>query len=294
MRHSVSKLLVAASAALLGLLLGGCQATLFTAINASAQDRGVCADRGIVFDSNHDLKLDVYAMPGTKAAPVVVFFYGGNWNSGKRQWYRWLGGRLARQGWVVVIPDYREYPDVEMDGFMRDAARAVAWAQMQASRYGGDGKHLFLMGHSAGAHIGALLATDGHWLHDEGMQADRLAGFIGLAGPYDFLPLKKEMFREIFGHTPAQQLKSQPVHFVDGDEPPMLLLQGKADHTVDPRNARSLADKLGATGQPVQVRMYPDVGHVGLLLSLSRPFAYKAPSLVAIKNFIVMHRSHKH
>lgn len=294
MRHSVSKLLIAASVALLGLLLGGCQASLFTAINASAHDKGVRADTGIVFDSSHDLKLDVYAMHGTKAAPVVLFFYGGSWNSGKRQWYRWLGERLARQGWVVVIPDYREYPQVEMDGFMRDAARAAAWAQMHASRYGGDGKHLFLMGHSAGAQIGALLAADGHWLRDEGMRADRLAGFIGLAGPYDFLPLKKEMFREIFGHSHARQLKSQPVHFVDGDEPPMLLLQGKADRTVDPRNARSLADKLGAAGEPVQVRMYPNVGHVGLLLSLSRPFAYKAPSLAAIKNFIDMRRSPKH
>lgn len=181
-----------------------------------------------------------------------------------------------------------------MDGFMRDAARAAAWAQTYAPRYGGDNNRVFLMGHSAGAHIGALLATDGHWLHDEGMQTDRLAGFIGLAGPYDFLPLKKKMFREIFGHTHAQQLKSQPVHFVDGDEPPMLLLHGKADRTVDPRNTRSLADKLSAAGEPVQVRMYPDVGHVGLLLSLSRPFAYKAPSLTAIKNFIDMRRSNKH
>lgn len=286
MRHPILKPLLAASAALLGLLLGGCQASLFTAINASAHDKGVDAQTGIVFDPVHDLKLDVYAMSGTTHAPVVVFFYGGSWKSGKRQWYRWLGERLAREGWLVVIPDYRKYPQVSMDGFMRDAAHAVAWVHNNASRLGGNGEQLFLMGHSAGAHIAALLATDGHWLQGEGMQAHKLAGFIGLAGPYDFLPLKEEVFRKIFGNSDEQQIKSQPVHFVDGDEPPMLLLQGKDDHTVDPRNARSLADKLQSTGETVQLRMYPDVGHVGLLLSLSRPFDYKAPSLAAIRSFV--------
>ncbi|MGA7298535.1 MAG: alpha/beta hydrolase [Rhodanobacteraceae bacterium] len=292
MRYSTIRTAARLGCAVLSLLLGGCQATLFTAINASARDTTVRADTDIVFDRERKLKLDVYALPGAHQAPVVIFFYGGSWNSGKRQWYRWLGERFAQHGWVVVIPDYRKYPQVDMDGFMRDASHAVAWAREHAARYGGDGEHLFLMGHSAGAHIAALLATDGHWLRAVGMRPDQLDGFIGLAGPYDFLPLKKAMFREIFGHSHVRQIKSQPVHFVDGDEPPMLLLQGKADRTVYPRNARSLADAMRAAGEPVQLRMYPDVGHVGLLLSLSRAFAYKAPSLQAIVNFIQMRSNH--
>ena len=291
MQHSTSRTVTRLGCAVLSLLLGGCQATLFTAINASARDTRVRAHADIVFDPERMLQLDVYALPGIRQAPVVVFFYGGSWNSGKRQWYRWLGERLAQQGWVVVIPDYRKYPQVDMDGFMRDASHAVAWVHEHAARYGGSDAHLFLMGHSAGAHIAALLSTDEHWLRQVGMQPAQLAGFIGLAGPYDFLPLKKPMFRAIFGYAHAQQIKSQPVHFVDGDEPPMLLLQGKGDRTVYPRNARSLAAAMAAAGEPVQLRMYPDIGHVGLLLSLSRPFACKAPSLQAIVNFIQMRPS---
>lgn len=272
-----------------GLLLAGCQATLFTAINASASDRGIVRSAGITYERAHHLKLDVYAPAQAQGLPVVVFFYGGSWQSGRRQWYRWAGERLARLGAVVVVPDYRKFPRARMPGFMRDASHAVAWASAHAAEYGGDGDRLFLMGHSAGAHIAALLATDDRWLEAVGLRADRLAGFVGLAGPYDFLPLREEVFRDIFGHDHARQLASQPVQFVDGDEPPMLLLQGRADETVAPRNARSLARQMQQAGEPVTLKLYPGIGHVGLLLSLSRPFDHRAPALAAVRHFIREH-----
>ena len=222
-RHGAAAVL----AGLFAVLLGGCQATLFAGLNATARDRGVIAVHDIVFDPRHRLALDVYRPADARDAPTVVFFYGGSWKSGRRQWYRWAGEALARRGLVVVIPDYRKWPQVCMDGFMRDAAQAVAWSRRHAADYGGAGDALFVMGHSAGAHIAALLATDGHWLHDAGLPPHALRGFVGLAGPYDFLPLTDPDFVDMFGHDPAGQLASQPVHFVDGDEPPMLLLQGR-------------------------------------------------------------------
>jgi acetyl esterase/lipase len=215
-----------------------------------------------------------------------VFFYGGSWKSGKRQWYRWAGQALAQQGLVVVIPDYRQWPQVRLDGFMRDAARAVAWAHTHAADYGGNPAQLFVMGHSAGAHIGALLATNGGWLAAQGMQPRQLAGFIGLAGPYDFLPLTDPDFIDMFGSTHAEQLRSQPVQFVSGDEPPMLLLQGTADKVVDPRNAASLANGLRAQHEPVELKFYPEIGHTAILLALSRPFRGRAPALDDTVRFI--------
>ena len=281
--------LAALLAALVASLLTGCQATLFAGLNATARDGGVVATRNVEFDPMHALALDVYRPADAHGAPVVVFFYGGSWKSGKRQWYRWAGEALARRGLVVVIPDYRKWPQVRMGGFMRDAANAVAWAHAHAGDYGGDPGALFVMGHSAGAHLGALLATDGRWLHGVGMRRSQLRGFIGLAGPYDFLPLTDPDFIDMFGHDHAEQLASQPVHFVDGRAPPMLLLQGTDDDLVAPRNAGALGDAVRQAGGSATVDMIPGVGHVTLLLAMSRPLRARAPVLEEVSGFIRAH-----
>ncbi len=270
-------------------LLTGCQATLFAGLNATARDQGITATHDVVFDARHQLALDVYRPADAHGAPVVVFFYGGSWKSGKRQWYRWAGEALARRGLVVIIPDYRKWPQVRLGGFMQDAARAVAWSREHAGEYGGDAGALFVMGHSAGAHIGALLATDDRWLQAVGMVPRQLRGFIGLAGPYDFLPLKDSDFVDMFGATHAAQLNSQPVHFVDGDEPPMLLMQGTTDKIVWPRNARSLGAALEKAGESAQVTLYPDIGHFAILFAMSRPLRGKAPVLDDTLDFIREH-----
>jgi acetyl esterase/lipase len=269
-----------------GALLTGCQAVLFSGLNATASKSGVAVQRDVVFDPLHQLALDVYRPNDAAHAPVVVFFFGGSWKSGKRQWYAWVGETLAKRGMVVVIPDYRLWPKVKLDGFMQDAAHAVAWTHSYAGEYGGDPEQLFVMGHSAGAHIGALLATDAHWLAAVGMRPRQLAGFIGLAGPYDFLPLKNADYIDMFGNTHDEQLRSQPLHFVDGDEPPMLLMQGATDKIVWPRNAESLARSLRQHNEPVELKLYPDIGHLAILFSISRPLRGKAPALDDAVRFI--------
>lgn len=288
-RHALRRRKQAVPVALLALLLGGCQTSLFHLVNATSGDNGLSEHRGIVFDSAHRLALDMYAPRHARHLPVVVFFYGGSWQDGKRQWYRWMGETLARHGLVVAIPDYRKYPQVRMDGFMSDAAHAVAWVHAHAADYGGNPKVMFLMGHSAGAHIGALLATDKRWLAQVGMRPQQLAGFIGLAGPYDFLPLTDPAFIGMFGATSQAQARSQPVNFVDGDEPPMLLLQGTTDHYVAPRNACSLASRLRKQGEPVEVHMYKGIGHVRLLLSFSYPLRGSSTALHDTMRFIREH-----
>lgn len=275
-------------------LLTGCQAVLFRSLNATTGKTEVVVEREVVFDAAHQLALDVYRPRDAHNAPVVVFFYGGSWKSGKRQWYQWAGEALAQRGLVVVIPDYRLWPKVRLDGFMQDAACAVAWTHAHAGDYGADPASLFVMGHSAGAHIGALLATDAHWLNAVGMQPRDLSGFIGLAGPYDFLPLQEADFIDMFGSTHEAQLRSQPVHYVDGDEPPMLLMQGTTDKMVWPRNAQSLAAALQHEGEPVELKMYPDIGHTAILLALSRPFRSKAPALDDTVHFIQTQVAQRH
>lgn len=268
--------------------LGGCRATLFAGLNTTDHRHGIESERGITFDASTGLKLDVYRPAGAVDAPVVVFFHGGSWTGGKRQWYRFVGTALASRGIVTVIADYRKYPQVKMDGFMTDAARAVAWAHAHAGEFGGDATHLFIMGHSSGGHIAGLLATDGRWLQKQGMATGQLAGFIGLAGVYDFVPIapnEKDMLG-MFGHAPSEQHRAQPIDFVDGDEPPMLLLHGLADKEVEVHNSTSLADIMKAHGEPVTLKLYPGIGHSGLLFALSTPLQGKKPVLDDIVSFI--------
>lgn len=273
------------------LLLSGCEASLFAGLNATDRRTGIVTEHGIVFDTEHQLKLDVYRPAGTMRAPLVVFFYGGSWTHGERAWYRFVGATLASHGVVAVIPDYRKYPQVKMDGFMQDAARAVAWAHDHAAELGSRSDDVFVMGHSAGGQIGALLATDPSWLATYGLRPDELAGFIGLAGCYDFMPIpanEKDMLG-MFGRDAISQARAQPVRFVHGEEPPMLLLQGTADREVEPSNATSLARVLQAHHEDVTLRMYPGVGHNALVFALSRPFRADAPTLDDVLRFIHAH-----
>ena len=249
------------------LLLGACNKLLFTAANLRVDQSSV---HSVVFDSKHGLSLDVHRAQGvTSGAPVVVFVYGGDWRTGRRQDYRFVGQSLARAGLLVFAPDYRKTPQVTFPAFVEDAARAVAWSKRHAAEYGGDPSRIFLIGHSAGAHIVAMLGTDGRFLQAVGMRPRDLAGVVGLSGPYDFLPLTDPALQEVFAPQARWPL-SQPVNFVDGDEPPFLLFQGTADKTVRPRNSVSMATKLRAAGEPVQLQMIEGAGHVATLTGLVR------------------------
>lgn len=273
------------------LALGGCEATLFAGLNATDQHRDITQRADIVFDEANHLALDVYAPAQASHAPVVVFFYGGTWVQGERAWYRFVGTALAAHGVVAVIPDYRKYPTVRLDGFMQDAARAVAWAHAHATELGGAPDDVFVMGHSAGGQIAALLATDPEWLNAHGLQPGDLAGMIGLAGCYDFVPVPRDdaIMLGVFGATPAEQRRGQPVSYVRGAEPPMLLLQGTDDDDVEPSNAISLYRATQTAGEDSRLRTYPGVGHEALLFALSRPLRDKAPTLDDVIAFIQAH-----
>jgi acetyl esterase/lipase len=259
----------AAAACALTLALTGCADLFYRAVDALEATGAVVRTPDRVFDADHGLALDVYAPRAAQAAPVVVFFYGGSWVAGKRRWYRYVGDALAANGVVTLIPDYRKYPEVRFPAFMGDAARAVRYARDHAAEFGGDPKRLFVMGHSAGGQIAALLACDRRHLAAVGLAPRDLAGMIGVAGAYAFLPFV-DAEPEIFGDDPAGRYDSQPINFVDGDEPPLLLLAGDADDEVPPRNAEAMAERVHAMNGVAVLKRYPGVGHAGILLALAR------------------------
>lgn len=229
--------------------------------------------------------LDLYAPKDAADAPVVVFFYGGSWQMGHKELYGFVGNALASRGFIVAIPDYSVYPDARFPAFLEDAARAVRWASGNVGRYGGDAGRLFLMGHSAGAHIAAMLALHGTWLKREGMEPSRdIAGLVGLSGPYDFLPLKRKDIISVFGGT--NRPETQPVNFVTGSAPPAFLAAGEDDTVVEPRNTRSLASALKQAGVEVETKLYPGRGHVGTIASFAGPLRFLAPALADVSRFI--------
>lgn len=250
------------------LVLSGCAAVLNAATSGNGYSvvediRYMPGDRG-----TYDLYIPATVTPQT---PVVVFVYGGSWDSGSKDLYLFVGQSLASEGVIVAIPDYRHYPEARFPGFIEDAAKATARIArtVRGGAYAmpGGSYPLFLMGHSAGAQIAGLLATDETWLTQEGLSPHSLAGFIGLAGPYDFLPLTEARYKLIFPEK--QRAASQPINFVDGGEPPMMLIAGADDTTVDPKNTRSLAAKMRASGGSVTETIYPGVDHLGAVTAFA-------------------------
>ncbi len=247
-------------------------------LNAVISKDGYRIEKGIAYGSEERQLLDLYIPKGElKATRVVVFFYGGRWEYGSRNDYVFVGQALADKGIIAVLADYRLYPKVRYPSFIEDGAKAVRWTRDSISTYGGNPSQIHLMGHSAGAYIAAMLALDPVFLEAEAMTLSDLAGMIGLAGPYDFLPIKDPVIKDVFAS--GDMKKTQPIHHVTKQAPPMLLLSGTDDQTVLPRNSKALADAVHDAGGDAIVKTYDRIGHIGMILSLASPFRWLAPVL---------------
>lgn len=270
--------------ALCGFLLGGC--SIVDALNATAESTGIEVSRDIPYGDGPRAKLDVYRPYTERPAPLVVFYYGGGWESGDKDAYTFVAAALAAHGIVTVVPDYRVYPDVRFPDFLTDAARAARWAKDHAAEFGGDPDRIVLAGHSAGAHIAAMLAFDRQWLDAVDLDPQRdLAGLVGIAGPYDFLPLHSETLKTIFG-PPERLATTQPINFVADGAPPTLLIVGGADRTVDPCNSERLAARIESVGGRVTLTRYRGIGHATILGAVAKPLRFLAPTLRDTVDFI--------
>ncbi len=242
-------------AALLALLATGCQSAFFGFVNRDSAQPDVTA----VYDPARGLSLDIYRPTGVApGAPVVLFFYAGSWQMGTRAQYRFVGSRLAEAGVVAIVADYRTWPTAGFPAFMEDAARAVRWTLDHAAEHGGDPQRIHVAGHSAGAQIAALIGTDARYLAAVDARPQQLAGVIGLSGPYDFVISGK--LEEIFGPR-SQWPEAMAVRFVDGDEPPFLLIHGDRDRTVDVGNSRKLEFALRRAGVETRLLVLPGGNH---------------------------------
>lgn len=253
-------------------------------VNSIAPDHGFEVAQGIVYGQEKRQALDIYYPEVTHLeAPVIVFFYGGSWRRGDRQRYRFVGQALSSRGYITVIPDYRLYPEVQFPAFVEDGAASVAWIKKNIAQ---SENGIVLIGHSAGAHLAALLALDESYLRDKGIGPDSVIGMIGLAGPYAFEPERYRRFKPIFASAVPADI-SQPISHVRGDAPPLLLLHGADDRVVLPLHSQVLQERMNAKDGRAERLELEGVDHFGILLALSDPFAHLAPELLPrIENFI--------
>ena len=231
--------------------------------------------------------LDVYQpAAGIRKAPMVVFFYGGSWSSGERADYRFVGEALASRGIVALVADYRLSPAFRYPAFVQDSASAVRWAVDHAAEFGADERRIFVMGHSAGGYNAAMVALDARWLAAVGLAPSRLAGWIGLAGPYDFLPIGDAQTRVAF-NWPQTAADSQPMVHASKASPPALLLAASKDSVVSPqRSTVALARRLQASGVRVESELFDGVSHVTLLASMAQVLRSRAPVLARVAGFV--------
>jgi acetyl esterase/lipase len=273
-------------AGLSALFATGCERLSFMAANAPTLLGSYRRHADIIYGPDARQRLDVYVpdRPSPRPRPLVVFWHGGRWRFGDKADYRFVGAALTELGMVAVVPNYRLYPQVKMPGFMDDAARAALWAAAHARDHGASDR-LYLMGHSAGSHLAALVALDPRYFAAAGGPRPSIAGVIGLSGPYDFLPLREADVRDMFG-PPDLYPESQPVNFVSTGAPPMLLVHGQKDDTVWPKNSRNMATALRACGIPATLKLYPHLTHADTVAALSLPARGRAPTLADIADFV--------
>jgi acetyl esterase/lipase len=265
--------------------VSSCGGVLFAAANAPALFGKYTREANIPYGGGPRRTLDAY-LPDQPAAsrPLIVFWYGGSWMKGGKEQYRFVGAALALRGYVAVLPDYRVYPEVKFPDFMDDAALALKWAQDNAVRLGADPRRIYVMGHSAGAHIAALLALDARYLERVGGDPRQVRGLIGMSGPYALAP-DTELLRTIFG-APFTEADWQPVQFVTAASPPTLLLHGSADRVVWIAHSEQLEATLRAAGVAVDLRRYEGAGHADPVAALSVPGRGRAPVLDDISAFV--------
>jgi acetyl esterase/lipase len=224
--------------------------------------------------------LDVY-VPKTPARGVLVFGYGGGFKDGNKDEYGFAGEAFASLGFVTIIYDYRLNPDFTFPSYLEDAALVVRWAVDHARRFGANPKNLVVAGHSAGAYLTAMLATDKRYLERVGLKPTDIKLALCLSGGYDFYDSSRKEhngflsddLRDVFGN-PSTYLETQPINFVNGDEPPFLIVHGAQDQILPVVQARSFVRKLQVTHETVKYLEYPNLDHAQTITTMAQQLRF--------------------
>lgn len=256
-------------------------------LNATITREGYTVKHDLAYGENPRQMLDIYIPHDAQHAPVIVLFYGGSWQKGSKEDYRFLGQAFAEKGFITAVADYRLYPEVKFPTFVEDGARAFAYVQAHAAEWGGNPRRVYVAGHSAGAYIAMMVGGDPRYLAKVGGRRSDVRGIIGIAGPYNFLPFTDDTIKAIFSTVP--DAATQPINHLVAPMPPVFLATGEVDDTVDPRNSQSVEARLKSMQHVVVAHRYSEAGHIGIILSLAQGFRGRTSLLADIADFVNQH-----
>jgi len=229
----------------------------------------------ISIDPAAGLSVDVYEGADGSSAPVILFFYGGNWARGERRQYQFVGEAFAKLGITVLVADYRKRPDVRFEDTLSDANKALDWTLANYR-----GRPIVLSGHSAGAQVACLSALD-----KTRSTPGAVAGVIGLAGPYDFYPFTEREHWDYFG-PPWRYPLTQPVWRLHATMPSFLLLHGAADQRVRRGHSKSLYLRVLASEGLAIRRVYERLDHTGIVLEFMRGRRHRSRVMIDIQQYL--------
>lgn len=246
---------------------------MFQTIISSAQ---VKTAKNINYAGNTEVKntLNIfYKNDGIADKPVLVFIHGGSWSSGKKETYWWLGRNFAKKGIVTVIINYPLAPDVQYGKMAEDCALAVKWVKENIGSYQASGDKLFVMGHSAGAHLGELINADPQYFKKVGI-ANPIKGVI-LNDPfgldlYEYLTTAEKDnfyfdFIRTFTTKPEVWKLASPMDYVNNVKNPHLLLYGGKTYGAIRIQTPRLYEKLKANHVPVEIMEIKGKSHVPMI-----------------------------
>src|SRR5262249_28383094 len=269
---------------------------------AAQEDKAYDVKRNIPYaDPAHERQvLDVYSPKKAKNLPVVFWIHGGGWQTGDKTRVQIKPKAFVDRGFVFVSTNYRLLPKVDMGTIVRDVARSVRWVHDHIAEYGGDPKRLFIMGHSAGAQLAALVCTDDRYLKAEGLSLAITKGCVPVDGDtFDVpaiietaetrrrvhgLPQARFGHREKFGNDPAKHRDFSAVAHVAKDKgiPPFLILH-VAEHPDTSAQAQRLGNVLKDAGFSVTVFGARETTHNKINADLGRP---DDPTTKALLDFL--------
>jgi acetyl esterase/lipase len=226
-------------------------------------------------------KLDLYLPEHRESAPVFFFIHGGAWRSGDRALYVPVGNQFAKEGIVTVVPSYRLAPKHPFPAQIDDVAAAFAWTVQHLAEYGCSTNRIYVGGHSAGAHLAALLALNPKHLRTYNLAPSLIRGTIALSGVYDLTV--GERLASVFGHDPDQRRAASPVTYVKADAPPFLVTYCQWDYPTLPFQAREFHTALVHAGASSRLVYVPNESHISEMVHIIRD---QDPTALAIRDFI--------
>ncbi|NQV83269.1 MAG: alpha/beta hydrolase [Rhodospirillales bacterium] len=218
--------------------------------------------------------LDIFLPPGPApagGAPVNVFLHGGYWYSRHKNDFRFLARGLVPAGAVLVVVNYALVPSVDLDELIGQCRTAVAWTYQNAAGFGADPERLFVSGHSAGGHLGAMMMATDWPAFSSGLPTEMIKGGCVLSGIYDLAPIPMSYMQDTLGFTPDQVARNSPLLLKPATEAPLIVGVGGDESEEFLRQSATFADQWASAGTPCRSMVLPGINHFTILGEFADP-----------------------